>query len=417
MKGLLFFLALWLVPGVAGAELTIEEAVASALARNERAKIADRTVDAADARVEKARAFFFPDVTVRGTWTHRSAETTFQSQDSFDAVLAGNLTLFDARGFPLYRAAKLDRDATELEAADTRRALAYEVAAAYLQVLGQGQVLAAAERRLELAKKSQADAKARLEAGIESSHDVTRADLEVATAEREVTRNRGALQTMTLQLGYLIGAEIEEPLVEPADLLAAAASEAQGKPDPEQRLDVRALRTRARAADALADEPMARLIPVLGATGQFSLSNDEGFAGRTSDWFFGVTLTWVLYDGGERYADKKEREAVAAIADLQADAAARGVGVQISGAYVTLESARASVTQATVAVDVARRNHDEARVLYREDLATAFEVSDSAVQLFEAEVTLARERYALALALLDLRSARGLDPFGKEVTP
>jgi hypothetical protein len=36
------------------------------------------------------------------------------------------------------------------------------------------------------------------------------------------------------------------------------------------------------------------------------------------------------------------------------------------------------------------------------------------LQLFSAEVELVRARYGIATALLDLRAAAGLDPFGKE---
>jgi hypothetical protein len=42
-------------------------------------------------------------------------------------------------------------------------------------------------------------------------------------------------------------------------------------------------------------------------------------------------------------------------------------------------------------------------------------VSDASAGLFDAEVALARERYGLALAMLDLRAALGLDPAGQEV--
>ncbi|MCJ7485987.1 MAG: TolC family protein, partial [Candidatus Aminicenantes bacterium] len=52
--------------------------------------------------------------------------------------------------------------------------------------------------------------------------------------------------------------------------------------------------------------------------------------------------------------------------------------------------------------------------LYRQGLASALEVADANVSLFEAEVGLVQERYGLGVAFLNLEAALGLDPFGKE---
>src|SRR5688572_27555766 len=132
------------------AGLTVDQAIDLALARNERAAISRQEVVAAEARVDRARAFFFPDVVLTGSYTRRARATTFQKVDAFSATGTATLNLFDARAFPLYRAAKLDRDAARASSADDRRLLAFEAADAFLLTLGEEQVLAAAERRREL---------------------------------------------------------------------------------------------------------------------------------------------------------------------------------------------------------------------------------------------------------------------------
>lgn len=50
------------------------------------------------------------------------------------------LTLFDARGFPLYRAARLEGEAAGLESLEARRLVAFEAADAFLTTLGSRQV-------------------------------------------------------------------------------------------------------------------------------------------------------------------------------------------------------------------------------------------------------------------------------------
>jgi len=81
---------------------------------------------------------------------------------------------------------------------------------------------------------------------------------------------------------------------------------------------------------------------------------------------------------------------------------------------VELTNAQAALRQSELAAAQARRNAEETGILYRQGLSTALAVADASLSLFQAEVDLARARYTLGVALLDLRSAVGLDPLGKE---
>jgi len=79
-----------------------------------------------------------------------------------------------------------------------------------------------------------------------------------------------------------------------------------------------------------------------------------------------------------------------------------------------LSSQQASLKQAEVALEYARKNAAEIAQLYRQGLSSALQVADANVQLYDAEVQFVRQRYGLAIAYLNLEAAQGLDPFGKE---
>jgi outer membrane protein TolC len=214
---LFFLLCLWTVldlhlPGALtraeGAELTVEEAIRLALLRNERVKIAEERLTAAQARVVKARAFFFPDVTASGRYGRRSdggtisvGGQTFTGRDPNvrQATASISMPMFDARAFPLYHQAKLERKAAHLDELEERRLLAFEVADAFLRTLSVQQVESSAERRLSFARRTVEDTKARFEAKLVSVNDLTRAELELATAEREATLAQGETQLFRLQ--------------------------------------------------------------------------------------------------------------------------------------------------------------------------------------------------------------------------
>lgn len=410
------------------AALTLERAVSLAAERNESALAAQQRAEAARARVSRARAFFFPELTASGTYTRRSNQSTrnvggeevvLQRFNAFGASFVARATLFDARGFPMYRAARLEGEASGLDAVEARRQVSFEAANAFLVSLADQQVFQAAEQRLAYARKSLEDARARAEAGLASTNDVTRAELEVASAEVQLTNTRNTAQTSRLELGYLLVEPVEGTLSQPDTLLTDAArpltayeSLAQGAT--ERRPDLLSTRLRVQSLEASALEPLARLLPVIGASYTYRLTNEAGLTGRTGDGFFGVDLSWSLFDGGERYAERRERVALARAAKLEEQASTRRVDVDIQRARVGLENAQAALSQSDLAVRAARQNAEEQGILYRQGLSTALTVADAAVSLFEAEVAQAQSRYSLGVALLGLRAAVGLDPLGKE---
>ncbi|HEX8698414.1 MAG TPA: TolC family protein [Myxococcaceae bacterium] len=395
--------------------------------RNERTLAAQQRAEAAEARVARARAFFFPELTLTTTYTRRIQPTVVQRRDALGATAMARVTLFDARGFPLYRAARLEGEAAELESREARRLVGFEAADAFLTTLGNQQVYEAAVRRLEFAQQSLQDAKARAEAGLASINDVTRAELEVASAEVQLAEARGSAETSRLELGFLLVSPVEGALAPPEPLLGEALRPDEGLLSlipgaAERRMDVLSTRLRVQALEASAREPLARLFPTLGLTGQYRLTNETGpigvpgeqlFLNRGSG-FIALELAWNLFDGGERYAERRERVALARAAELEATALTRRVDVDIERARVSLRNAQAALKQSELATEQARKNAEETGILYRQGLATALAISDAALRLFEAEVSLARARYSLGIALLDLRAAVGLDPLGKE---
>lgn len=407
--------------------LTVEEAVRLALTRNERAEIAEARLAAAAARVKRARAFFFPDLTASAGYTRRGFRETGADGERFDpdphslsGALTMNLSLFDARAFPLYRQAKLEHGAARLGAEEEKRLLAFEAADAFIRTLGVEQVQAAAERRLTFARQTVEDTRIRFEAKLVGLNDLTRTELELASAEREAILARGETERARLQLGYLIVSEIEGPLVVPEGLL-----DPPRMGDPEQlvaeaqarRLDLAAGQVQTEALRAFAEEPSRRIIPILGLSGQFQEQIGSPSDRRSNEWLIGLNLTWLLYDGGERRAERAERNALARGAALEVEATRRRVALDVRGALIDMENNRAATRQADVAARIGQRNAEEVAVLYGQGLASALEVADANLRRFEADVALVQALYGQGLSHLNLRAALGSDPFGMEVTP
>ena len=420
----------WLgAPGASAAQaLSAAQAVAQARAANERAEGAAARVQAARARLNKARALLWPDLTGTAAYTRNLLTSEgggggqgaggfgmrgFQRDaNQFNAGLGLTWTLLDLRAFPLLDQARLSERAAELDAAEVDRALAFEAARAWLSSRAADQVAEAAQRRATLARQSRADAQARLDARLVGTNDLTRASLEVASADTAASQARLAAAQAQVALAEVIGAAAHsEPLrAEGPSPWTGGVTE----PPRAQRGDLAARREALAAQAAFAQEAERRVWPRLALEADYGWSSDAGFSGRNDAASVGVTLTLPLFDGFERDADAAERQAVLREQAASARALERGIAHQVARAQAEVASGLEGVEAATRAVEAARQNVTETQSLYAQGLATQLEAADAGVRLFEAEVALVRSELGLSAAHLALRQAMGLEPLGDE---
>lgn len=410
--------------------LTIDEAVKLALSQNEKALVTYKDEEIAQSKFSQARSYFLPQISGTGTYTRRPFEVTRQVGNQSIVIqrynaLAGtvqfNLSLFSPQNIPTLKQYLSEREVARLTALETRRQLAFEVCHAYLSALSSQYLVEAARHRFDYARQALEAARARFKAGLVSSNDVTRAELEYATAELGITQAEGQIKNNLLQLGYLINDNeiINKTLVSPEFLIKASEemfaqsnqliAEAQAR-----RLDINSMKYHYQALQALTLIPTLSYLPSLSLTGQLRYTNEPGLTGRYINWNVGMALSWNLFDGFNREAAYKISKALAVEADLNLKAALRRIEVDVEDALVALENQRAAVKQATVAYNIAKKNADETAELYRQGLTSMLQVEQANLSLFEAEVSLIQQRFGLGVAYLNLEAALGLDPFGQE---
>jgi outer membrane protein TolC len=400
-------------PGVAG--LTIAQAIQLALTRNERSRIADLNVTVSEANVQKARSAFLPTLSATGNDTVHWRGTT----NTANGALTLSQPLIEPSAWPLYSQAKHQLSSTRAQTIDDKRVLAFDAAKAFFNVLLADEVLQAARRKLDTSRADVADTNAQVKAQLVSSNDVTRAQIDLASSEREVASDQGALDQAYVQLALLLNERVAGGLEVPQDLLAAGI-----RPLPvadrlvdqsiNLRPDLRARKDSALAAHDFAREPRMRWFPTLGVTGQFLVNSraTDAPADDHTDASLALSASWVLYDASERYADARSRDAQAAIADLNTDNLIRTIDAEVRTAAVTLQSAQQQLTAANDAMIAARKSADETAILYHQQLARAIELLDANDQRFTAEVNYAVAQFSVATAYLALRQAMGLDPIG-----
>jgi outer membrane protein len=404
------------------APLTLDQAVAEAIERNETYGIARAQQTQAEADLRAAWAELLPSADLTGSYTRRrlrappedsEQDILIRAENALNARVLAQTTLFEAAEIPSVRAAEDDLEAQETQTEATLRTFAFDVATAFLQVVVVERTRAAAAERVELAKTTLSEVRQRAEAGLTSTNDVSRSRLELASARLTLTEADNAVVQARLQLGFLLGRSVDETLRDPV-FLGAGSEPPERLVDEAMNLrpDVAVLRTQVEAARRRAVEPWLRLVPSVRGEADFTFTNETGFQEREFNYNLSLIAAWPIYDGGVRYADAKRTRARLDELQLQLQQLRRTVEVSIRSRLAERARALAAVGQAEARVDVAEVNADEVAERFKAGLATALEQADANVQLFEARARLESSRFELGRAELGVLEARGDVPPG-----
>jgi outer membrane protein TolC len=420
-------------PSVALAEgLKLEDAVHLALQNNERARKAPLRTEVAEGQLDRARDAFFPTLVAGGASTLKPDPPAKTPALTHAGTLTLSQPLLNPSAFPQFSQQERTRDSEKWGALQDRRQLAFDTAKAFVQALATERVLDSAKRKADTAKLNLDESQARAAAGLTSSNDVTKAQLQLATSNGQVANAQGNVAKAYISLSFLVGQKVDPPLVPPDSTTAAAKryEEAQRTQQPksalqrhqeataaavERRPDVRSARDRTEALRYSAQETLYRLIPSVSASGQMRFVPDPLASEKGVDETVTLNLTWQIFDAGFRYADRRQRLAQVESSELDEKLLRRSVETDMDTARAALQAARASVEAATIAVEAAKKNIEETLILYKQGLARALEVTDANDQQFQADVTLESARLTMEQAYLDLRNALGFGPLDEDM--
>jgi outer membrane protein TolC len=425
-RSLAFALAL-LSPGTVFAEgLKLEDAVRLALQNNERAQKAPLRVEVAEGQLDRARDAFFPTLVANGTSTDKPNPSGQTPALTHAGTVTLSQPLLNPSSFPLYWQQQRSLDSEKFGALQDKRQLAFDTAKAFVQALASEHVLDSAKRKADTAKLNLDESAARAQAGLTSTNDVTKAQLQLSTSIGQVASAQGNVDKAYIALSFLVGKKVDPPLVPPDATTKAAQKyeEAQRtetksaldrhndaiKAALDRRPDLRSLHEKTEALRYSAVEPLYRLAPTLSANGQMRFVPSPLASERAVDETITLNLTWQIFDAGFRYADRRQRVAQVSSSELDEKQLRRSVETDVDTARASLKAARASVESATEAVAAAKKNIEETLILYKQGLARALEVTDANDQQFQAEVTLETARLTMEQAYLDLRNALGYGP-------
>jgi outer membrane protein TolC len=402
-------------PEPAPEKLALGDAVSRALGRNPSVAVALAEIDRAEALIKQARAGWFPTLSGYAAYTRIDHDRVVNgarqlSVNEVSANLTLTVPLISAPAWVNTRLARDNRRIAEASAADVRRQVAQATARAYLTVVTQHRLIAAAETARANAKDHFNYAHTRFVGGIGRSIDEVRAQQDLAAVDVQVQQTYVGLARAREALGVLMGAAAPVDSVDEVDLgampsLASALQEA-----PARRPDIRVLSERTVTAKQAANDVWALYAPFLSLVGEPFIQRPPTVLLPGTGWQAQVVLSLPIYDGGQRSGIAHERDALYAESRANLDAGLRQAQSDVRVSFEEMLRADQGLASARDAGRLAHKAYDLATLAYRAGASTNIEVLDAARQARDADTATAQAEDLSRQARLDLLVAAGRFP-------
>lgn len=401
-------------PNPAGAEgpLTLEQAVATALAHQPQLQAARAQSRAARARVDQATSSLLPQVSATAGLSRTGGSGTLQRGNTWSAGLSGSQLLFDFGQTWYGRSAAQAQARAQAESErDSVQAILLDVRAAWFAAAANRDLVAVAEETLANREAHLAQVQGFVEVGARPEIDLAQARSDRATARVQVINARNALATALAELNRAMGvagstdyplAPTSLPAVEGEDgttdaLFAEALS---------HRADLAALARQRDAQEATIRSLRAAYAPAVVATGRVTEAGER--VGDLADtWTIGLALEWPLFEGGRTRARVSEASAQLDVLDAQTETARQQLRLDVERARLAVQAARAALEATGEAVVNARERLRLAEGRYQAGLGSGVELNDAQVAVTTAAAQDVQAKFELATARAQLLRALG----------
>ena len=401
--------ALGSAPISPGAPITLTDAVSKALSRNPTYETAVLEIRRVEAVRREVQASWMPTLTGNGVYTRLDSArieggAVVLPRDSLNGNLLLTVPILVPRQWANASEAKDNLEAQRASTQEIRRQIALATGHAYLGVYAQKLVIEVDERAAETAKKHYDYAHKRFAGGVGTSLDEVRAAQEVASDTALVQQAYSSLASAEEALGTIVG--VDGPLDTSEDpALGDTPTLAAGLDDASHRSDVIAAERHRRAAEHVKSHDYTDFLPFLSGVAEGFLQTPGTPTVPSSGYQLELILTLPLYDGGLRYGQAREREALAEEARVGQDAQLRQARSDVRAAFEALRRADDSLKSSRDAARLARQALDLANLAYTAGATSDLEVIDAERAARDAETQAELAADAARQARLNLLSA------------
>jgi outer membrane protein len=390
--------------------LTLERAVATALANQPALRGAQAQTRAARARAAQANAALLPQARATGDVTRGDTATT-PTSTVYALGVSASQTLFDVSAW--YGAAQ-GRSAAAAQA-EGERATRLEVVlaarTAWYQAASAGDLVAVARETLANREAHLKQIQAFVQVGTRPEIDLAQARADRASAVVDLIVAENSFATAHAQLNQAMGiAASTDYALAPAAHVALPGEEGSidellrealaARPD----VAARALQREAQVSALRAAQ--GDYVPTLDAGARVAEAGPQPDETRRS-WSAGLTLTWSFLEGGRTMARTREAQAQLDALDADDEAFRQAIRLELEQARLAVRSAKGALDATGEAVLSARERLRLAEARYQAGLGSGLELNDAQVAVTTAAAQEVRARFALDSARAQLAKALG----------
>jgi outer membrane protein TolC len=404
--------------------LTVQEAVATALAYHPTLRIGTTAVEAAQARVRQQIAGYLP----RGAYTYAFNRRQQPLSSAVSGVQVGqqpraiaqiynyNSTnfsmsqlLFDfGRTLDNIRAASASVEASTADLETTRQTVIVNAKQAYYGLLSSQHLLHVAEETLRQNQQHLENAEARFAVGIAPRFDVTQAQVQVSTAELDLVTARNNVELGQETLLTAMGVD------EPFDFLLVDAPDHRAVTIDDEgilqqayltRSELHSLRAQQQAATRQVSSLQKQMLPSISGNAQYNWTGRE--YPLQQGWILGVLLTVPLFDNILTVSQVSEAQANLHNLAAQEDDLKQQIALEVRRSLLEVRRAEQSIRVSEQTVIHARENLNLAEGRYSAGVGNIIEVTDAQVSFSSARANAIQAVYSHKTALAQLERALG----------
>ena len=424
--------------------LTLQEALARAMANSHRLAELGAVAEASEAAAEQRRAADNPVLALQAGYTriNHVDEVGFGQPDGTERVFWPDVpdnwrTRLDLQ-WPVYtggraraleRAAVAEREASGRDLQNARADLRLETTRAFWALVTATESVRVVEQSVRRVEAQLSDVRAQYDAGFRPPNDVLTVESQVSRQRTLLIQARNQRDAARAELARLIGAPVDAAFEPAAALDSGTVPESSADPAPSgtvpdstppgpnqgqspTRADREALALRLRAAGERIDAAQAGNRPTLAVVAGYDYArpNPKIFPRENvwqPAWDVGVNVSWTFWNGGRTAAEVAEARHQAAATRARLDELDSRIALEIRQRRLDLESARAQVPTASDAVRSAAEAQRVVRERFDAGVATSTDLLDAQMDLLQAELDRTRALADIRLAEARLRRALG----------
>ncbi|MDD5104322.1 MAG: TolC family protein [Desulfuromonadaceae bacterium] len=397
-------------PLYAAADLTLDEALGTALKNHPQVIEARENLNGAEAKTGQALANYYPQISLSADWirgqSYFPAQETIKISETNTASLYLKQTIYDfGRTSGAVEAARGNREAADNALAVTRQDLTLRVRVAFYLVLALEKQVQAVRENVKAREDVFRQAQEFFTQGIRARVDVARAEANYFAAKTNLIRAESNREIARVELANAMGiASLGEhsPVATSSVLLSLPERNSSQQDALLNRAELQQFAALKSAASGNLTSAKSSYLPILSGVASIGYA-DRDFPPTGNVWGVGLNLTVPLFSGFSSV--EQVREATAAMNSIEARQNNLKLQIikEVESAWFGGNDAAARMVSTQKEVDAANESKSLAEGRYQEGVGSIIEVTDAQSQTLDAQTAniQAKFDYYTALARLD----------------